>query len=480
VSRRGVVALAALVWMPALAHAQALPPMHVDSLTARPFGTVVLYHTTPTPAHVVLFVSGDGGWNLGVVNMARELARMDALVVGIDIRRYLPALEKEPGGCSYPAADFEALSQSIQHTLGYARYVPPMLVGYSSGATLVYTLLAQAPPTTFAGAISMGFCPMLPLHKPLCRGAGLVSTLVPRRKGVEGGYRFAPVTDRALRWTAFQGEIDQVCSPAVVAGYADSVDGGTLIRLPHVGHGFGVERNWLPQFKAAFAALVAAPPVDRRIVAPAVADLPLVEVPVRGTPRDTFAIVLSGDGGWASLDRQVAETLADSSIRVVGWNSLQYLWKAKTPDSLASDLARVMRHFLDTWHAGAVILAGYSRGADVLPFAAARLPDDLKARVALIALISPSTHAGFEIHPTDLVLDTHRASDRPVIPELRALDFAPTLCFYGSDETDTACPALPPGAGRVIALAGGHHLGGAYVEIGGDIVRALDARKRGL
>lgn len=38
------------------------------------FGTVTVYRPSPQPAHVVLFVSGDGGWNLGVVDMARELA----------------------------------------------------------------------------------------------------------------------------------------------------------------------------------------------------------------------------------------------------------------------------------------------------------------------------------------------------------------------------------------------------------------------
>ena len=74
------------------------------------FGAVHLYRDAPEPSHVVLFVSGDGGWNLGVVDMARELATLDALVVGIDITHYLKELESSNEKCSYPAADFEELS----------------------------------------------------------------------------------------------------------------------------------------------------------------------------------------------------------------------------------------------------------------------------------------------------------------------------------------------------------------------------------
>src|SRR5215213_5738513 len=51
-----------------------------DTLTFGHFGRVVLYRRTEQPANVVLFISGDGGWNLGVVDMARELSTMDALV----------------------------------------------------------------------------------------------------------------------------------------------------------------------------------------------------------------------------------------------------------------------------------------------------------------------------------------------------------------------------------------------------------------
>jgi len=75
------------------------------------FGELAVHAPAEEARRVVLFVSGDGGWNQGVVAFARELAGLDALVVGIDIRRYLKSLETGQEKCAYPAGDFEALGQ---------------------------------------------------------------------------------------------------------------------------------------------------------------------------------------------------------------------------------------------------------------------------------------------------------------------------------------------------------------------------------
>jgi type IV secretory pathway VirJ component len=216
------------------------------------FGKVSLYQGSSLPAHVVLFVSGDGGWNLGVVDMARELATLNALVVGIDIVHFLRESGKSGETCSNPAADFEMLSKFVQKKLNFPRYLVPVLVGYSSGATLVYAALAQAPPNTFCGAISLGFCPDLLLTKPLCKGNGLEWEVGPKGKG----YIFLPATNLQDPWIALQGTIDQVCDPASTEDYVKKVKGGEIVILPKVGHGFSVPKNWMPQFKKAFLRIV--------------------------------------------------------------------------------------------------------------------------------------------------------------------------------------------------------------------------------
>ena len=101
------------------------------------FGTVTIYRGSNPPQQVVLFVSGDGGWNLGVVDMAQRLRDAGALVVGIDIRQFIKGLEAS-GSCAYPAGALEELSRAVQLRFKLPAYKRPILVGYSSGATLVY------------------------------------------------------------------------------------------------------------------------------------------------------------------------------------------------------------------------------------------------------------------------------------------------------------------------------------------------------
>lgn len=212
------------------------------------FGDVWLYYQSAHPSQVVLFVSGDGGWNKGVVDMARALSSKDALVVGIDILHFIRELEKSDEACLYPAGDFELLSKFVQQHLNYPEYVTPILVGYSSGATLVYAALVQAPSITFKGGISLGFCSDLETTKPFCRGSGLEWTAGPKGKG----YSFLPAKTLEVPWIALQGETDQVCNPGETEKYVSQVKNGEIIMLPKVGHGFAVQKNWMPQFKQAF------------------------------------------------------------------------------------------------------------------------------------------------------------------------------------------------------------------------------------
>ena len=126
-------------------------------------------------------------------------------------------------------------------------------------------------------------------------------------------------------------------------------------------------------------------------------DLPLFEIPAR-KPGDTLAVFITGDGGWAQLDRSVATLLAQKGVAVVGLSSLKYFWHARTPEKTAADVARILRHYLAAWKKDRAILVGYSFGADILPPIANRLPPDLLERVHLLALLAASPTATFEIH----------------------------------------------------------------------------------
>lgn len=426
------------------------------------FGTLNLYAPQAEPGQVVLFISGDGGWNLGVVDMARELAGLDSLVVGIDIRHYLKSLEADQDNCAYPAGDLEALGQFVQKKLGYRQFHRPVLVGYSSGATLVYAALVQAPAGTFSGAISLGFCPDLLLHKPLCKGNGLAY-----KTDSKLGQIFSPASRLDDPWIVLHGDQDQDCSPAAAAQFVGKVKGARLITLPKVGHGFSVPRNWLPQFRDAFARIVkpapsaGAPPVpipdETRVN-----DLPLVTVDAT-QPGDTLAILLTGDGGWAGLDKALSATLAARGIPVIGWDSLRYYWTPRTPDTAARDLARILTFYQTTPKRKRFILIGYSFGADVLPFLVRRLPGELKSRIEKVILLAPGTHAHFEFKLADWLGGAEDGLD--IRSEVAQLTGVPLLCLYGSEDRDSLCPGLGADMGKRVALPGGHHFDGDYAGL---------------
>lgn len=425
------------------------------------FGKVAIYRKSPQPSQVVIFVSGDGGWNLGVIDMAKALSALDALVAGIDITHYLKQVAASGEKCAYPAADFESLSKFLQKKYNFPAYVQPLLVGYSSGATLVYATLVQSPPNTFGGAVSMGFCPELPLTKPFCKGSGL--EWKPGAKGK--GCSFLPAKTLLNPWIAFQGTIDHVCDAAMVENYVRQVTNGKIVLLPKVGHGFSVQRNWLPQFIGVFRDILQQKNIGQGFRTDELKDLPLVEVPASGSGTDTMAVIISGDGGWAGIDREIADVLADQGVAVVGLNSLKYFWTSRTPADSAHALERIVRHYLTAWRKKRVLLIGYSLGADVLPFMFNGLSPEIANRVPLAAMISPGYKAVFEFHLTDWLGKASSGQTYPVLPEAKKIKGTKLLCFYGEAEEDSLCRALDNNIAKIIAIKGGHHLGGNYEYI---------------
>jgi type IV secretory pathway VirJ component len=225
----------------------------------------------------------------------------------------------------------------------------------------------------------------------------------------------------------------------------------------------------------ALTTLLSAPPVrsadtaSPRPPAAALEDLPLVKVPAV-SPGTTFAVIVSGDGGWARIDRSVAEALAAQGIPVVGLDSLRYFWTRRTPDEAGRDLARILDHYFAVWHMRRVILVGYSRGADVLPFMATRLRPDQMRRTALIALLGVRHAIDFEVRLRDFVPATEAAGTHPVKPEIDKLAGRKILCVYGADETDSLCPELDRQRVTVVVTPGGHHFGGDYRALADRIV----------
>ena len=154
-----------------------------------------------------------------------------------------------------------------------------------------------------------------------------------------------------------------------------------------------------------------------------------------------MAILLSGDGGWRDLDKTIAEDLQQQGVPVVGLDTLRYFWSKKTPQQTADVVAALIQTFMTKWHADKVALVGYSFGADVMPFAYNLLPPSLRDHVVLISLLGLSKSADFEISVRGWLGEPPGSDALPVLPQATKIPAHLIQCFYGQDETDTACPA---------------------------------------
>jgi type IV secretory pathway VirJ component len=211
-------------------------------------GEVTIYAPQGPARGMALFLSGDGGWNLGVWDMAHTAAELGYWVAGFSTPAYLKALEASDGECSDAAGLLDRIGDVVKKEMQIRPSVAPVLIGYSSGATIAYAALAEAGDARYSGAMTLGFCPDLIIHRPWCEGAGgLTATKMSHAP-------FWPVFNTVPRvpapWIVLQGEVDQVCNPPATVAFVEKVKNGKVISLPKVGHGFGVPRNWMPQYRA--------------------------------------------------------------------------------------------------------------------------------------------------------------------------------------------------------------------------------------
>ena len=195
-----------------------------------------------------------------------------------------------------------------------------------------------------------------------------------------------------------------------------------------------------------------------------VSDLPLQIVTAGGKERDVIAVLYSGDGGWAGLDRDIASYLAKKGITVVGVDSRKYFWQRKTPQEGGRDLSRILQHYLIEGGKKQALLIGYSLGADALAPFLLNVREELRQRIPLAALIGPGPRAELEFHFEDWIENdsTRGFLLRPQIQKLRQ---PPLLCLYGRDDSGILCPQLTPKEAIVVAMPGDHHFNGDYAGL---------------
>jgi len=427
-----------------------------DSVNVAPFGKVFIYKQTGTPPNVVIMISGDGGWKSGVVGFAETFSEMNTLVIGVDIVRYYKNLRQRNDNCYNVAADFVQLATVIEKKYNFPDYTPSVIMGYSSGATLVYGILAQARPGTFIGGISLGFCSDIELPEMLCQINGLTERVdVPGKR-----YILQPDPKLGNPWIVLQGKLDKVCNYSEVADFVNKTTGAELITLANVGHGFSKLNDFMPQWKDAFNKLIKK---DEKFQTTndnidQVKNLAVVITNAKVQNKDApVALLISGDGGWYAFEQLIADSLAKIGVPTVGLDSKKYFWKRRSTEETAGDLAMALNYYGKEWGKDRFLLIGYSLGAEIVPFIINKLPEEMKSKIVSAVLLSPATNTDFEIHISNMLGMGNRQNTYNVIDEIIKMQPVPALCIFGENEKSSVPRLLTGTSVKIRNIPGDHH-----------------------
>ncbi|AZR23632.1 virulence factor [Xanthomonas vasicola] len=441
---------AAMLTLSGMAAAQAPEPVSHGR-----FEQVPVLMPKGEPQRVVIWLAGAG--NAAKRQAQAESLRADgAMVAVVDTAHLYAVLRKAGGTCPFSVGDVENFSRYMQAFYHIPTYRLPLLVGDGDGAALAYAIAAQSKPHVLAGVLTDGLCPTNVSNQAICQ------------PGVSPGTNTLLPLPLQIPWVLAASQ-DKRCPAAAEEGFLKQVPQARTFRRSAKG-------DILPGLRAAVRSLgeqkgVALPPPPGGL-----ADLPVVELPAKpdgDSDDDTFVIFVSGDGGWAGLDEEVADALAAQGIPVVGLDSLRYFWTERTPQGFADDLDRIARIYAQRWDRQRVVLIGFSQGADVLPAAINKLPAATKQNLRMTALLSVGKLADYEFHVSNWLGSDDEGL--PIAPEVQRLPAGTTVCIYGQDDDDALCPILPANVAKRVALPGDHHFKGDYTTLAKTIMDQMHA-----
>lgn len=246
---------------------------------------------------------------------------------------------------------------------------------------------------------------------------------------------------------------------------------------------------------AVLAVLLVWSPWSRISLEKATVVLPVASHSIAPPPgkSDVMAVIVSGDGGWADLDRRLGIAFIDRGIPVLGVNSFKYYWRERTPVETAQELDALMTKYLDVWGKRRIWLVGFSFGADVLPTIVDKLSPANRARITQMVLLSPSRDVTFEIELEGYMikqgwfkrmLKATLQRINPIahydpLPPLQSLQGKPpVVCYYGLDDADDSLCDLTglPAWVTVHAEKGGHHFDEGYQRLTQQMLQELPAQ----
>lgn len=399
------------------------------------------------PEKGVLIYIADKSHDNKITDYAKQFASLSYYVAVIDNNTLLNSSANTDTHCLDLAKKISAINIQLQKYYQLDEEELPILAGTDQSSATAYAVLAQAEAHKFHAAVSINFSTNLKAHTALCEQEKFISAdkLIAVKRLPTSFYVFQDA-NTSSEPTKFLENIGNV-KLTIATDPKQNAQAEAIQIL-----------QWLDPRLA-----------DQISSDASDSDLPLIEVPATdstNTPaNESLVVLLTGDGGWAEIDKSLAKILADKGIPTVALDSLSYFWKQRTPEETARDIEDAISHYLEKWGKKRAILIGYSFGADVLPFVANNLTPETQQKVSLIALLGMGKTAAFEFRLSSWMNADKNPNRLPILPELGKMKWANSICIYGvKDDAANCLPTAELGV-KTISMPGDHHFDERYEEL---------------
>ncbi|RYZ96344.1 MAG: hypothetical protein EOO68_16985 [Moraxellaceae bacterium] len=372
-----------------------------------------------------------------------------------------PTFYSSQADCIDLASPILELHGAVERRFPSVQGLLPLVMGRGEAAALSFIAIAQAPAKTFHGGIAVDFCPTKPLAHVFC----------PQRAWPgQAGAISAPTQALGANLYVFQ-------TPALSASNCDTAASEQFLQsIASVKLSFSKPQDddWL-EVDALLNWL------DPRLTGQALSgqnenDSPVIEVPAseQHQKADYFVVFLTGDGGWARLDKELAQHFSAAGVSVLGFDSLSYFWRKRSVEETAAAISELIALYQEKWQTKQVVLVGYSFGADVLPFVVANLPKEQQAIVKKMVFLGLSSFAHFEFYLTNWLSSETRRSEFPTTEKLASINSISGLCVQGAKDDESICQKLQQANIEAVTLPGDHHYDEDYGTLAQVIFQSLE------
>ena len=179
---------------------------------------------------------------------------------------------------------------------------------------------------------------------------------------------------------------------------------------------------------------------------------------------------VSGDGGYTGFSENICTAINKSGYKITALNSKSYFDDKKTPEQTTNDIVAYLNTEFSKRKNQQLVLAGYSFGADVVPFVTNILPDSLKKKLISVVLLSPSTSTDFETHFWDM-LGGKKKRSKDVVAEINKMGFIKSVAIFGSNENIFPVKDIKLKNCINETLPGDHHFDGNTAEVARTMIK---------